>query len=357
MDYDDGSVNMIITKTPFRMSFFGGGTDMEEYFKENSGAVLSTTFDKYCYVNVRHLPRFFDYSTELSYSKMERVTDINDIKHPAIREAMKMLDMHEIRLTYEADLPARSGLGTSSSFAVGMLNAFYALKGKYANKKKLADEAIYLERVLCNEAGGWQDQIAASFGGFNRINFCSDGYEVSPVIISPDRKKKLNNNLMMFFTGFTRFSSDVQKINFIDSPSDRTDMLKKMYNLVDEAEDILTNTEKDLDDFGRLLDITWKLKRQTGGAVSTNSIDHLYTRGIEAGALGGKLLGAGGGGFLVFYVQPEKQIAVMNAMSDLMYIPFEFENGGTRIIHYSPESYEPIADNMRLSYVNKNEPK
>lgn len=150
---------------------------MEEYFRENEGAVLSTTFDKYCYVNVSHLPRFFDYSTELSYSKTERVTDINDIQHPAIREAMKMLDMREIRLTYEADLPARSGLGTSSSFAVGMLNAFYALKGKYADKKKLADEAIYLERVLCNESGGWQDQIAASFGGFNRINFNSDGYE------------------------------------------------------------------------------------------------------------------------------------------------------------------------------------
>lgn len=145
---------MIITKTPFRMSFFGGGTDIEDYFKENGGAVLSTTFDKYCYVNVRHLPRFFDYSSELTYSKMERVKDTDDIKHPAIREAMKFLDMQEIRLTYEADLPARSGLGTSSSFAVGMLNAFYALKGKYADKKKLADEAIYLERVLCNEAGG-----------------------------------------------------------------------------------------------------------------------------------------------------------------------------------------------------------
>src|SRR5574344_2371337 len=187
---------MIITKTPFRMSFFGGGTDMEFYFKENNGAVLSTTFDKYCYVNVRHLPRFFDYSTELSYSRIERVTDIETIEHPGIRNAMKFLDMKEIRLTYEADLPARSGLGTSSSFAVGMLNAFYALKGKYADKKKLADEAIYLERVLCNEAGGWQDQIAASYGGFNRINFGPDGYDVLPVIISQDRKKQLNNNLM-----------------------------------------------------------------------------------------------------------------------------------------------------------------
>ena len=331
---------MIITKTPFRMSFFGGGTDMEDYFRENGGAVLSTTFDKYCYVNVRHLPRFFDYSTELSYSKTERVTDVNDIQHPAIRNAMKMLDMREIRLTYEADLPARSGLGTSSSFAVGMLNAFYALKGKYADKKKLADEAIYLERVLCNEAGGWQDQIAASFGGFNRINFNADGYEVLPVIISPKRKRQLNDNLMMFFTGFTRFSSDVQKANKVSSTEEKRVRLKKMYELVDEAEAILTNKERDLDDFGRLLDLTWRLKKGTGSAISTGSIDELYEKGMAAGALGGKLLGAGGGGFLVFYVQPEKQDAVKEAMKDLLYILFKFEDGGTRVIHYSPEEFE-----------------
>lgn len=331
---------MIITKTPFRMSFFGGGTDMENYFRENGGAVLSTSFDKYCYVTVRHLPRFFDYSTELSYSRIERVTDVEDINHPAVREAMKMLDMHEIRLTYEADLPARSGLGTSSSFAVGMLNAFHALKGKYADKKKLANEAIYLERVLCNEAGGWQDQIAASYGGFNRINFNADGYEVLPVIISPERKKQLNENLMMFFTGFTRFSAAVQQANNLGS-RDKNSYLKEMYSLVDDAEKVLTDKNTNLDDFGRLLDHTWKLKRQTGSAVSTDSIDELYERGIQAGAIGGKLLGAGSGGFLVFYVQPEKKEAVKNTMKDLMYIPFEFETSGTQVIHYTPETYVP----------------
>lgn len=322
------------------MSFFGGGTDLQDYFKENRGAVLSTTFDKYCYVNVRHLPRFFDYSTELSYSKTERVTDVNDIQHPAIREAMKMLDMQEIRLTYEADLPARSGLGTSSSFAVGMLNAFYALKGKYADKRKLADEAIYLERVLCNESGGWQDQIASAFGGFNRINFSADGYEVLPVIISPDRKRQLNNNLMMFFTGFTRFSSEVQKANNVSGTEENRIKLRQMYELVDEAESVLTDKSKNLDEFGRLLDTTWKLKKGTGTAISTGSIDELYDKGIRAGALGGKLLGAGRGGFLVFYVQPEYQPAVREAMKDLMYIPFKFEDGGTRVIHYSPEEFE-----------------
>ena len=277
----------------------------------------------------------------MSYSKTERVTNIDDIEHPAIRNAMKMLDMHEIRLTYEADLPARSGLGTSSSFAVGMLNAFYALKGKYASKKQLADEAIYLERVLCDEAGGWQDQIAASFGGFNRIDFNADGYTVHPVIVSPQRKQQLNNNLMMFFTGFTRFSSEIQKANKLDDEN-KTKQLKQMLTLVDEAESILTDQSKDLDDFGRLLDVTWKLKRQTGKSVSTSNIDNLYDKGIYAGALGGKLLGAGGGGFLVFYVTPEKQAAVKEAMEDLLYIPFKFEDSGTQVIYYGPEDYSPV---------------
>lgn len=332
---------MIITKTPFRMSFFGGGTDMESYFRKYGGSVLSTTFDKYCYVNVRHLPRFFEWSNELTYSKTERVTEVESIEHPAIRNAMKMLDMHEIRLTYEADLPARSGLGTSSSFAVGMLNAFYALKGRYVDKRKLADEAIYLERILCKEAGGWQDQIAAAFGGMNRIDFNKDGtYDVRPVIIHPDRKRKLNDNLLMFFTGFTRFSSDVQKANAIDY-AEKIKQLQEMHMLVDDAERVLEDKQSDLDDFGRLLDKTWKLKRQTGSAITTNSIDGLYEKGIAAGALGGKLLGAGGGGFIVFYVQPEKKAAVMDAMRDLLYVPFRFEDGGTRVIHYTPESYVP----------------
>lgn len=321
------------------MSFFGGGTDLESYFRENRGAVISTTFDKYCYVTVRHLPRFFDYTSELTYSKTERVNVVDEIQHPAIRNAMKMLDMHELRLTYEADLPARSGLGTSSSFAVGMLNAFYALKGKYADKRKLADEAIYLERVLCAEAGGWQDQIAASFGGFNRIDFSTDGYTVRPLIISPQRKEMLNSNLMMFFTGFTRFSSDVQKANAAGT-QDKRAQLQQMYQLVDEAERVLTDETCSLDEFGRLLDYTWKLKRQTGSAVSTENIDHLYTKGIEAGALGGKLLGAGGGGFLVFYVPEEYQASVRSAMSDLLYIPFKFENGGTQVVYYVAEDFD-----------------
>ena len=329
---------MIITQTPFRMSFFGGGTDFPGFYKEHGGAVISTTFDKYCYVNVRHLPRFFDYSTELSYSKIERVKHVDEIQHPAVREAMKYLDMHELRLTYEADLPARSGLGTSSSFAVGMLNAFYALKGKYADKRKLADDAIYLERTLCNESGGVQDQIAAAFGGLNRINFNADGYEVNPIIISPERKQALNHNLMLFFTGFSRFSSDIQ-VGTQKAMVDKQAQLLEMLSLVDDAEKVLTS-KCDLNEFGRLLDYTWRLKRGISSGISTDSIDGLYAKGMAAGALGGKLLGAGGGGFLLFYVEEDKQESVKKAMEDLLYVPFEFENGGTRVIHYTPEVYE-----------------
>lgn len=311
---------------------------MPAFFREHGGAVLSTTFDKYCYVTVRHLPPFFDYRTELSYAKTERVKTTEEIQHPAIREAMKMLDMYDLRLTYEADLPARTGLGTSSSFAVGMLNAFYALKGKYADKKKLADEAIYLERVLCQEAGGWQDQIAASFGGLNRINFRDDEYEVLPVVISPEKKRLLNENLMLYFTGFTRFSSEIQQ-STEKSIKDKTTQLLDMLALVDEAQKVLVSRGNDLDEFGRLLDQSWRLKRQTGSKISTDSIDLLYEKALSAGALGGKLLGAGGGGFLLFYVPQEKQPSVSESMSELMHVPFAFENGGTQVIHYTPESY------------------
>jgi len=329
---------MIISKTPFRMSFFGGGTDFPEFYEKYGGAVISSTFDKYCYVTVRHLPRFFDYSTELTYAKTERVTSVSDIQHPAIREAMKFLDMHELRLSYDADLPARSGLGTSSSFAVGMLNSFYALKGKYADKHKLADEAIHLERVLCNEIGGVQDQIAASFGGLNRIDFSANGYNVNPIIISPERKSQLESNLMLFFTGFSRFSSEIQSTTQI-AIKDKTNELLEMLNLVNEAENILVSSERSLADFGKLLHYTWQLKRGISSTISSDSIDSLYTKATEAGALGGKLLGAGGGGFLLFYVEPDRQDDVKNALKNLLYVPFHFENSGTRIIHYSPEDY------------------
>lgn len=328
---------MIITRTPFRMSFFGGGTDMPEFFREHGGSVISATIDKYCYVTSRHLPPFFDYSSELVYSRIERIKESNEFEHPAVRNAMKMLDIRDVRISYEADLPARSGLGTSSSFAVGLLNAFHCMKGTYASKERLAWEAIRLERNLCGEAGGWQDQIAAAYGGLNRIDFAGDSFSVRPVVISNERRRELESNLLMFFTGFTRLSSDVQRENRV---ADKVSLLKEMLALVDEAEAALTDKDAPLSRFGELLDETWMLKRGTGSRISTGPIDSLYERGLAAGALGGKLLGAGGGGFLVFYVEPDAQTSVREALTDLLHIPFEFESDGASIVYYDPEDYD-----------------
>ncbi len=328
---------MIITRTPFRMSFFGGGTDFPEFYNEHGGSVISTTFDKYCYVTVRHLPPFFDYENELVYSKTERVNNVNDIQHPAIREAMKWLNIQNLRLAYDADLPARTGLGTSSSFAIGMLNAFYALQGIYADKYRLANDAIHLERVLCNENGGIQDQIAASFGGLNRIDFSSDGFVVNPIVISDEAKKEFGNNLLLYFTGFSRFSSDIQT-EHKKNIKDKTSQLQEMLHIVDEAEKILTSSnKKQISKLGELLDYSWNLKRGISTGVSTDCIDALYQKAKSAGATGGKLLGAGGGGFLLFYVEEDAKNSVRAALSDLKEIPFQFENYGTRILHYSPE--------------------
>lgn len=331
---------MIITKTPFRMSFFGGGTDIPAFFNEYGGAVISTTFDKYCYVNVRHMPPFHPYISELVHNRFERVNRLEEIEHPLIRECMRLHDIHEIRLTYEGDLPARTGLGTSSTFAVGMLNAFCALKGKMMSHRRLAEEAIHVERDILKEHGGWQDQVAAAYGGLNRINFKDGDFSVHPIIISPERKHELDENLMLFYTGIQRFSSEIQADTFA-KPVNKTQQLLDMLALVDEAEKILTGRNTSLNEFGKLLDTTWKLKRGTGSKVSNGSIDELYDMAIKSGALGGKLLGAGGGGFLLFYCEKEKQPVLVKALEQLMIVPFNFENEGAQILYYNPQSYSP----------------
>lgn len=331
---------MIISKTPFRMSFFGGGTDMPAFFNEHGGAVISTTFDKYCYVNVRHMPPFHPYISELVHNRFERVNSIEEIEHPLIRECMRLHDIHEIRLTYEGDLPARTGLGTSSTFAVGMLNAFCALKGKMMSHRQLAEEAIHVERDILKEHGGWQDQVAAAYGGLNRIDFKDGDFSVHPIIISPERKHELDENLMLFYTGIQRFSSEIQADTFA-KPVDKTNQLLDMLTLVDEAEKVLTGRNTSLNEFGLLLDQTWKLKRGTGAKVSNGSIDELYDIAIKAGALGGKLLGAGGGGFLLFYCEKEKQPSLVKALEKLMVVPFNFENEGAQVLYYNPQTYSP----------------
>lgn len=314
-----------------RMSFFGGGTDFYEFFCEHKGAVISTTFDKFCYVNVKEIPDFFEFKTYLSYAKIEKTNSVDEIQHPAIRNAMKWLNLEKICLNYDADLPAKTGLGTSSAFSVGMLNALYTVQGIEKSKKELADDAIYLERVLCNEDGGIQDQIASAFGGFNRIDFTKEGYTVKPVTFAPGRKEQLNDNLMLFFTGLSRFSFDVQKTTkkMLKKKSDR---LMKILEMVDEAEDILSNPCRSLNDFGLLLNETWIQKRGISSEISTDYIDVSYQKARDAGALGGKLLGAGGGGCLLFYVEKGRQEQVRHALADMHEIPFRFENEGTKII-------------------------
>ncbi|WP_407926848.1 GHMP family kinase ATP-binding protein [Caproicibacter fermentans] len=311
---------------------------MSLFFREHGGSVISTTFDKFCYVTVRHQPQFFDYQNSVIYSRIENTREVGEIEHPLVRNAMQFLDMHELHIAYDADLPARSGLGSSSAFAVGLLNGFYALKGKYKSKRKLAKDAIYVERTLCKEDGGWQDQIAASFGGFNRINFRDDTFEVRPVIMSLERKNLLNAHLMLFFTGFSRFSGEIA-VTQKKAIKDKERELLEMLSLVDESENILAS-KCDILDFGRLLDHTWRLKRGLTNKISTESIDDIYQKTLDAGAVGGKLLGAGGGGFLLLFVEPCRQQAVREALENFMYVPFRFEENGTQILYYAPEQWE-----------------
>jgi len=328
---------MIITKTPFRMSFLGGGTDYKPFFEKHGGSVLSTTFDKYCYVTVRHQPPYFNAKNLVVYTKIERTASVGEIEHPLVRNAMKYLDMHDLRVVYDADLPSRSGLGSSSSFAVGLLHGFHALKGKYSGKRQLAQEAIYLERELCGESGGWQDQIAAAYGGLNRIDFKDQTFSVRPVVLSMERKKLFNDHLMLFFTGLSRVSSVVAEEQ-LKSVKDNTAQLMEMRSLVDEGERILTG-KSSIMEFGRLLDYTWKMKRGLSHKISNDEIDMVYRKALSAGATGGKLMGAGGGGFLMFFVEPEKQTAVREALNELLYVPFAFEDQGTQVLYYVPEDY------------------
>lgn len=329
---------MIIVKAPFRMSFFGGGTDYQPFFEKYGGCVLSTTFDKYCYVTIRHVPPYHDYHNHVVYSKMESTCKVEEIEHPLVRNAMQYLDMHELSIVYDSDLPARSGIGSSSAFAAALVDGFYALKGKYANKHKISEDAIYIERVLCNENGGWQDQIASSYGGLNHISFDKNGFSVNPVIISKSRKQELNNHLMLFFTGFSRISS-----NIADTQMQSTEKKKKnlfeMQHLVDEGESVLTG-KGDICRFGELLDYTWHLKRGLTDKISSTTVDQIYNAAKKAGAIGGKLMGAGGGGFMMFFAEPDTQPYIRKALGSLLYVPFQFENDGVQILYYAPEDYD-----------------
>lgn len=321
---------MLITRTPFRISFFGGGTDYYDYFSKYGGCVLSTTIDKYCYLSMRELPPFFEYKNQFTYSKIERFDKADEVKHPLVRAALKYMPTDGIQIAYDADLPACSGIGSSSAFAVGLLQSLHALNEEYPDKMALAKEAIYLEREMCMEAGGVQDQIAAAFGGFNKISFDADGYKVQPVAVSDETKKQLQDNLLLAFTGFTHFSGEIAVNQQKNIPS-TISQLDEMKALVSEAEKMLS--QGNTDDFGRLLDHTWRLKRTLSDSISNSAIDEFYSRAKANGALGGKLLGAGGGGFMLLYVPAQEQERFKKSVGGLKYIPFSFEDTGTKIIY------------------------
>jgi len=328
---------MIITRTPFRISFFGGGTDYPAWANVHGGVVLSTSIDKYCYISCRPLPPFFEHKHRIVYSVIENVREIAEIKHPAVKAVLKWAKIKDgLEIHHDGDLPARSGLGSSSSFTVGLVHALSALQGRFISKEELAKSAIHIEQDIIRENVGSQDQISAAFGGFNRIEFHRDStFKVSPVIISTERLAELQSHLMLFYTGMSRFASDIAKSK-IDNFKNREAELKSMMAMVDEAMNILRNPSISIDEFGKLLDQSWKYKRSLSDQVTNPEIDRIYDEAFRAGAIGGKILGAGGGGFLLLFVKPELQERVRERLKHLIYVPFQFDNSGSQVIVYQP---------------------
>ena len=328
---------MIISRTPFRISFFGGGTDYPVWYKENRGAVLGTTINKYCYITCRYLPPFFEHKHRIIYALMEQVQDIDEIRHPSVRETLKFIGITEgMEIHHDGDLPARTGLGSSSSFTVGLLHALYALKGMMPSKMQLALDAIHIEQERIKENVGSQDQTLAAFGGLNRIDFSGEHpIQVRPITLNRKRLELLQNHLMLVFTGFPRTASQIAGEQIKETPNKKRE-LNEMYHMVDEAINIL-NGDNDLQDFGKLLHESWQLKRSLTNKISTPYVDYAYDAAIGAGATGGKILGAGGGGFALFFVRPELQTKVKESLRGLLHVPFRFENLGSRIIFKEPD--------------------
>jgi len=322
------------------MSFFGGGTDHPAWFQKHGGKVLATTFDKYCYISLRKLPPFFAHKYRIVYSVIEDVNELNEIMHPSVREVLKYFNSEEgLEIHHDGDLPARSGLGSSSSFTVGLLHAMNSLNGKNSTASSLAKDAIHIEQDLIKEAVGSQDQITAAYGGFNEINFYKDGtFSVEPLITNQERLVNFNSHLMLFFTGVSRYSSEISQSQ-ISNIANCKSQLSEMYDMVNEGSSILKNSNRPLDDFGKLLDYSWSIKRMLSKQITNSMIDNLYSEALKAGAIGGKILGAGGGGFILFFVRPENQSAVKKALSKLTYVPFKFENTGSKVVLYQPNGF------------------
>ena len=328
---------MIISRTPFRISFFGGGTDYPAWYRKHGGAVLATTIDKYCYLLCRYLPPFFDYRISVVYRQTERCQTIDEITHPAVREVLRYLNMYRgVDIHYAGDLPARSGMGSSSSFTVGLLHALYALKGQMPSKRQLALESVYIEQELLKETVGSQDQVSAAYGGFNHITFLPDGeIAVRPMTLTRERISELNSLLMLFYTGIKRTASNIAE-SYVEDIESREKQLRIMSDMVDEAISILSSGQ-DITRFGALLHETWQAKRTLSSRVSNSYVDEIYEQARSAGAIGGKVTGAGGGGFMLLFVPPSRQREVREKLNKLVYVPFKFEFSGSQIIFYDPE--------------------
>lgn len=332
---------MIISRTPFRVSFFGGGTDYPAWYGENGGgAVLATTIDKYCYISVRELPPFFDYRFRIVYSIVELVKEIDDIRHPAARAVLQQVGVTKgLEIHHDGDLPARSGLGSSSAFTVGLLSAIHAVEGRHSSKETLANEAIHVEQCVLREAVGVQDQISTAFGGFNHITLGADGtYHVHPMVLPPDRLQALQNHLILVYTGVSRIAADIAQAQ-INNLKNRHAELNAVRDMVDQAIAILTSPTTDLVEFGRLLHAAWMIKRTLSAQVTSPFVDTLYETALRAGAVGGKLLGAGGGGFMLLFVRPEDRARVVAALPHHITVPFRFESSGSRIVLYQPNGF------------------
>ncbi len=331
---------MIITRTPFRISFFGGGTDYPAWYRDHGGAVISVAINKYCYITCRYLPPFFNYKSRIVWSHIEHVSDHADILHPAVREVLQFLDIREgVEIHHNADLPSRSGLGSSSAFTVGLLNALHALQGKTIDQDALARVAIHVEQNVLKENVGTQDQVAAACGGFNKIEFSKEReFHCAPIVISPARLADLQAHLMLVFTGFSRTASIIVAEQVKNIPHKYSE-LRSIHQMVDEAMNILAS-ERDITEFGRLLHESWKLKRSLSDKITNPKIDSMYEAACHAGAIGGKLLGAGGGGFLILFVKPERREGVRTQLSNLLEVPFRFEGSGSQVLSYNNVSKE-----------------
>jgi D-glycero-alpha-D-manno-heptose-7-phosphate kinase len=344
---------MIISRTPYRVSFFGGGTDYPAWYRRHGGAVLAVTIDKFCYISVRQLPPFFEHKFRVVYSKIESCSAVDEITHPAVRGVLQYLNIARgLEIHHDGDLPARSGMGSSSAFTVGLLNALYALQGQMVGKRQLALESIRIEQDLLKETVGSQDQVQAVYGGLNYITFHEDDeFSVRPVVLRHERIHELNSHLMLFYTGIKRTAADVAQ-SYVNDIENKKRELRIMKDLVKEGLAIL-GSDHDLGAFGELMHEAWQVKRGLSDKVSNSDVDALYQQAKEAGAIGGKLTGAGGGGFMLLFVPPDRQIAVRQTLHQLIHVPFQFEFSGSQIIFLEPEQDYSAEERMRAEQIVK----